>query len=147
MSHEYAMSRVQDALTSCNGNANQAQRLLMGWLEKDQTLLLGLVGPHIKSIVTHAISHAVNKDKEPKRKIDLETEEIGDFGQALLENVLGRSARAPSSSGPSLNPPPPSSGAAGRPTKASHAHVSAMQALASKSSTQPSGDTSGKKKK
>lgn len=58
MSREYAMSRVRDALEKSEGNHLKAQRLLMSWLEKDHSLLLGLVTPHLPSIVTHAINYS-----------------------------------------------------------------------------------------
>ncbi|MDF3024475.1 MAG: hypothetical protein K0R10_1836 [Alphaproteobacteria bacterium] len=50
MSREYAMSRVKDALEKSNGNHLKAQRLLLQWMEKDQSLLFGLVTPHMQSI-------------------------------------------------------------------------------------------------
>lgn len=146
MSHEYAMSRVADALSSCGGNAAQAQRLVMSWLEKDQTLLLGLVAPHIKSLVTHAVTHAAARARMPKKQLDVTPGEMGDFGQELLASVLGRDARAGGRDEPYGAPPSPAaSSGGGRPGKASKAHVSAMQTLASRSGK--SGDTSGKKKK
>ena len=141
MSREYAMSRVGDALSSCDGNMAQAQRLVMTWLEKDQTLLLGLVAPHIKGIVTHAVTHAAAHAQEPKKKLDVAPEEINDFGEELLASMLGRSGKQSEN----FYNAPVSSQPGGRPTKASNAHVSAMQTLASKSGK--SGDTADKKKK
>lgn len=145
MSHEYAMSRVADALSSCDGNSAQAQRLVLSWLEKDQTLLLGLVAPHIKSIVTHAVTHAAARARVPKKRLEVEPQEMGDFGQELLASVLGRGKfgdaetyGAPTASG---------SASAGRPGKASKAHVSAMQTLAAKSGKTSASTDSGRKKK
>ena len=141
MSREYAMSRVGDALSSCDGNMAQAQRLIMGWLEKDQTLLLGLVAPHIKGIVTHAVTHAVARTQEPKKKIEVAPEDISDFGEELLANALGRGGKG----NENYYNVPMSGSPGGRPVKASSAHVSAMQMLASKSGKGT--DTTGKKKK
>ncbi len=142
MSREYAMSRVGDALSSCDGNTAQAQRLIMGWLEKDQTLLLGLVAPHIKSIVTHAVTHAAMRAQEPKKKAEIvQPEDFSDFGEELLASALGRNNK-PNENYYNV----PVSGSPGvRPVKASSAHVSTMQMLASKSGK--GADTSGKKKK
>ncbi|MCK5555137.1 MAG: hypothetical protein KAI76_02775, partial [Alphaproteobacteria bacterium] len=82
MSQEYALSRVKDALEKSGGNRLKAQRLILSWLEKDNTLLLGLVAPHIQGIVTHAVAHVAQtpkKSKEPE-KIDLKDQETGEFG-------------------------------------------------------------------
>ena len=65
MSQEYALSRVRDALEKSEGNHLKAQRLLLSWLEKDHSLLLGLVAPHLQSIVTHAVNHA-DKPKQAR---------------------------------------------------------------------------------
>ena len=51
MSKEYALSRVKDALDAADGNTAKATRMVMHWLEKDQSLMVGLVAPHLKSIV------------------------------------------------------------------------------------------------
>lgn len=59
MSRDYAMSRVHDAIEKSEGNHMKAQRLLLDWIVKDQTLLLGLVEPHIVSIVAHAVNHGI----------------------------------------------------------------------------------------
>lgn len=66
MSREYAMSRVRDALEKADGNHMKAQRLLLAMIEKDQTLLIGLVAPHLQSIITHAITHADKPDGAKK---------------------------------------------------------------------------------
>lgn len=140
MSREYAMSRVGDALSSCDGNMAQAQRLVMNWLEKDQTLLLGLVAPHIKSIVTHAVTHAAAKAQEPRNRVEAPPEGIDDFGAELLAGALGRGGKG----NENFYNVPVSGSPAGRPVKASSAHVSALQTLAAKSGK--SGDKAGKKK-
>ena len=89
MSQEYAMSRVRDALDKSDGNHLKAQRLLMQWLEKDQSLLLGLVAPHMQGIVSHAVNHVAQpaKKEEPKR-LDI-TEPPGEFGAALMSTLKG----------------------------------------------------------
>jgi hypothetical protein len=87
MSQEYAMSRVKDALEKSDGNHLKAQRLILSWLEKDNTLLLGLVSPHIQSIITHAIAHAT----QPPKKLDLKDAGTGEFAESLLKSLRGKS--------------------------------------------------------
>src|SRR3954467_4595376 len=93
MSHEYAMSRVKDALEQSGGNHLKAQRLLISWIEKDHSLLFGLVSPHMHSIITHALTHvALPPRKAPQpRKISPKEHETSEFGSALLQNMRGRS--------------------------------------------------------
>lgn len=71
MSHEYAMSRVRDALEKSDGNHLKAQRLVMSWLENDHSLLLGLSAPHLHGIVSYAMiqaaQHPVPSRPLPKR--------------------------------------------------------------------------------
>lgn len=74
MSRDYAMSRVRDALEKENGNHLKAQRLLMDWLAKDQTLLLGLVAPHLNGIVAHALNHASSTPDTKKAHMPAEVE-------------------------------------------------------------------------
>ncbi len=75
MSRDYAMSRVHDAIEKSEGNHMKAQRLLLDWITKDQTLLLGLVEPHIVSIVSHAVNHGLatpeGKKTHMPEKVDM----------------------------------------------------------------------------
>jgi hypothetical protein len=92
MSREYALSRVKDALEKSDGNHLKAQRLLMSWLEKDHTLLFGLVEPHMHSIIVHALAHvdqAAQQQKPAAKKISPKTQETSEFGSALLESLRG----------------------------------------------------------
>ena len=128
MSHEYALSRVKDALEKSGGNHLKAQRLILSWLEKDHTLLFGLVAPHIQSIVTHAVAHASQPPKKAavSKKISLKDQESGEFGGALLESLRGNlgdmgtfGEAAPRG--------------VSKPGKASKAHIDAINALVSAS--------------
>ena len=87
MSREYAMSRVRDALEKSDGNHLKAQRLLASWLEKDHSLLLGLVAPHLQAIVTHAINHAAQPQKH--KTLEVDPGETGEFGAAFLDSLKG----------------------------------------------------------
>jgi hypothetical protein len=119
MSHEYAMSRVRDALEKSEGNHLKAQRLIMGWLEKDHTLLLGLVAPHLQGIISHAVNHAASppQKKMPKR-IDLEG--AGEFGADLVRGIKGGAANFGEASPRGLS----------KPGKASQKHIDAINAIA-----------------
>lgn len=128
MSQEYALSRVRDALEKSGGNHLKAQRLLLSWLEKDHSLLLGLVAPHLQSIVTHAVNHA---DKPRKTAgggeiaVDVDPDEAGEFGVAVLESLKG----GRHDGGFGFGEPAPR-GAVSRPGKASQSHVDAIHRLA-----------------
>jgi len=96
MSREYALSRVKDALEKSDGNHLKAQRLLMSWLEKDHSLLFGLVSPHMHSIIVHALVHvdqpAVQPQKPAAKKIIPKPNETSEFGSALLQSLRGQGA-------------------------------------------------------
>lgn len=126
MSQEYALSRVRDALEKSDGNHLKAQRLLLAWLEKDHTLLLGLVAPHLQSIVTHAVNHAANPRKiSGGKKVDASPEETGEFGVAVLESLKG----GRSEGGFGFGEPAPR-GTVSPPGRASQSHVDAIHQIA-----------------
>jgi hypothetical protein len=115
MSHDYAMSRVRDALEKSEGNHLKAQRLLLSWIENDQSLLLGLVAPHLQGIVTHAVNHVTN----PQKKDNLQDDGLS-FGAALAQSLEGETA--------TFGQPAPRN--VGKPGKASQNHVDAINAIA-----------------
>jgi hypothetical protein len=124
MGHEYAMSRVKDALEKSGGNHLKAQRLLAQWLEKDHSLLLGLVSRHMHSIITHALTHvALPPRKAPQpRKLSAKDYDTSDFGDAILTNMKGRDEDTGTfGHGTSRNVNPPG--------KASKQHVEAINKL------------------
>jgi hypothetical protein len=138
MSHEYAMSRVRDALDKSDGNHLKAQRLILGWIEKDHTLLFGLVMPHLQGIISHAVNHVAAPPPKKKaapaaRRID-PVSESSEFGAALLQGLKDGSA--------TFGEPTPRG--VSKPGKASQKHVDAIRQLAAaKSKTSGKG---GKKK-
>jgi len=126
MSQEYALSRVRDALEKSGGNHMKAQRLLLSWLEKDNTLLLGLVAPHLQSIVTHAVNHAANPRKiSGDTKVDAAPDETGEFGVAVLESLKG----GRSEGGFGFGEASPR-GTVSPPGRASQSHVDAIHQIA-----------------
>ena len=92
MSREYALSRVKDALEKSGGNHLKAQRLLSSWLEKDHSLLFGLVSPHMHSIIVHALVHVDQPvpQKTSTKKINPKAHETSEFGSALLASLRGK---------------------------------------------------------
>lgn len=139
MSREYAMSRVRDALDKSDGNHMKAQRLLLQWIEKDHSLLFGLVTPHLQSIITHAIGHAALPEKPkkapnapPQKKAG--AKETGEFGRAMLDSLGGKGESAAFGQPDGMVP---------RPGSTSQKHIDTMRALAAAAKTKPA----SKKKK
>lgn len=119
MSQEYALSRVRDALEKSGDNRLKAQRLILSWLEKDHTLLFGLVTPHLQGIITHALAHVASGPK----KISLKSKDAGEFGGAMLASLRG--------DGETGNFGEATPKGISKPGKASKAHVAAINALVS----------------
>lgn len=127
MSREYALSRVKDALEQCGGNHLKAQRLLTQWLEKDHSLLFGLVSPHMHSIIVHALAHvdqASTQTKPATKKIIPKSQETNEFGSALLASL-----RSDSPITGTFGEATP--GGLSKPGKTSKAHVDAINKLVS----------------
>lgn len=126
MSREYALSRVKDALEASKGKTSEAERTIMNWLKKDQTLMVGLVAPHLKSIVSHAVDYMAhrndtNKDDAPKHEDHTQDA----TGQSVLESLL----QGGKSGGPRFGDfDEPYS----KPGKASASHVDAIHKIARK---------------
>ncbi len=136
MSREYALSRVKDALEKSGGNHLKAQRLLMSWLEKDQSLLYGLVSPHMHSIIVHALAHIDKPEqRSTPKKINPKDHDIDEFGDALLESLRGKGE-------PTGNFGEATPRGVKKPGKASKAHVDAINTLVTASR-----DKGGKRKK
>jgi len=124
MSREYAMSRVKDALEKSGGNHLKAQRLLLQWLEKDHTLLFGLVTPHVQSIITHAISHVAQPPRKTTPLGKISVKETGEFGSAVLSSLRDKS-------GGTGNFGEATPKGISKPGKTSKAHVEAINTLVS----------------
>jgi hypothetical protein len=122
MSHDYAMSRVRDALEKAEGNHLKAQRLILAWLEKDHTLLFGLVTPHLQSIVSHAVNHTASPPKKMPKHVDVEGGEGVDFGAALMRGMKGESVGFGEAAPRGLQ----------KPGKTSQRHIDAINKLVSR---------------
>jgi hypothetical protein len=124
MSREYALSRVKDALEKSGGNHLKAHRLLMTWLEKDHSLLFGLVSPHMHSIITHALAHADQPvEKTLAKKINPQEHQTSEFGTALFASLRGNE--------PTGNFGEATPRGISKPGKTSKAHVDAINKLVS----------------
>lgn len=129
MSHEYAMSRVKDALEKSDGNHLKAQRLILSWLEKDHTLMYGLMAPHLQGIISHAVTHVAHPPKKAApaaKKISTKGQGTGEFGEAVLESLRGGRGNTGN-----FGEAPPRG--VSKPGKASKAHVDAINKLVSAS--------------
>ena len=131
MTHQqYAMSRVRDALRSSKGNTAEASRMIISWLKEDQTLLAGLVTPHMKGIIAHAISHVSAKaahDTEEKKPMKAPPVETGvQLAEALIDSLSG--------TGPVQNFGQLQDHVV-KPGKASQKHIDTMHMLAGKGKT------------
>jgi len=129
MTHQqYAMSRVRDALRSSKGSSTEATRTIINWLKEDQTLLAGLVAPHMKGIIAHAISHVSAKkiaDAEEKKPMKVPPVETGiELAEALIDSLSGT---GPVQAFGQLHEH------VGKPGKASQKHIDTMHMLAGKS--------------
>lgn len=133
MSREFAMSRVKDALEKSDGNHLKAQRLLLQWVEKDHSLLIGLVTPHLQSIITYAINHAalpvtvqktVPTAKAPSSQKAVSTKDAGEFGAAVLSSLKGGRTEGVGFG------EAPSRGGVSKPGAASQKHIDAINKIA-----------------
>lgn len=122
MSREYALSRVKDALEQSGGNHLKAQRLLTQWLEKDHSLLFGLVSPHMHSIIVHALAHVDQAPQKPSAKKVSQAHQTSEFGSALLASL-----RSDSPITGHFGEATP--GGLSKPGKTSKAHVDAINKL------------------
>lgn len=138
MSYEYAISRVRDALEKSEGNQLKAHRLLMTWLEKDQSLFFGIAAPHINSLLSYAIGQAAQPEKKPMpEKLNLSEEETGEFSEVFLESLQGGRNTG---SGVGFGETAPR-GAVNPPAQASKAHIDAITQIAQ------AGEAKGKPRK
>ena len=135
MSRNYSLSRVQDALDAADGNHSEAQRIIMNWLERDQSLMVGLVAPHLKSIVSHAIDYVANKSTKPGQKTEGEppaknsalsdpVPEGDATGANVLETLLGQSQYKGGPQFGNFDEP------ATKPGRASQGHIDAIRKIA-----------------
>lgn len=79
MSEDYVASKIREALLATDQDKRDAQKLLITWAVRDQSLLLGLAKPHLKGIISAQIDHYLGegegKDKGGKTHFSLKDAE------------------------------------------------------------------------
>jgi hypothetical protein len=121
----YLDQKVREALTLAQGDRTQAQRVLLGWAQRDEKLLRALVQPFLVGIAAHAINHGgkivpgVKPTKPPPRPRDMPPKALDS-----LIGQLGRNFER------SKGPLGVAGDAAPPPKKSSAKHAETMRALA-----------------
>jgi hypothetical protein len=64
MSDDYVRTKIGEALSATGGDKRDAQKLLITWAVRDQSLLLGLTKTHLKAIVSTQIDLAMRPAKK-----------------------------------------------------------------------------------
>jgi hypothetical protein len=62
MIDDYVRTKIEDALAATDDNRHNAQKLLITWAVRDQTLLLGMTKPHLKAISASLVEHMMRSD-------------------------------------------------------------------------------------
>lgn len=68
MSNSYVDAKVLEALKATNNDEQDAQKLLITWAVRDQSLLIGLSKPHLKTLVKAKIDELKRQTKKGKGK-------------------------------------------------------------------------------
>jgi hypothetical protein len=96
MIDDYVRAKIKAALAATGNDRHDAQKLLITWSVRDQSLLLGMAKPHLKAIAAALIEHAVRTkdgDKSDDAGPDhLSKKEIGDI---IASGNLPKDRRVP----------------------------------------------------
>jgi hypothetical protein len=65
MTQDYVQEKAQRALIATQGEEDAAQKLLVAWAVRDQTLLLGLAKAHLKMLAKIALEQAAQNMVNP----------------------------------------------------------------------------------
>jgi len=104
MTNEYVSVKIKEAIKAAGGDKQDAQKLLITWAVRDQSLLLGLTKPHLKAIVNSWIGNAMR----PQNKVADKTGEEIKFSNEEIGRMV---ASSPGSGKRSATVPPPKSSA------------------------------------
>src|ERR1700735_3917910 len=102
MIDDYVRLKIREALVATDDNKHDAQKLLITWAVRDQTLLLGMAKPHLKAIAAALVDHAARSksDNRPDKGPDhFSKDEVDD----IITNSASKDRRSP------RNVPPPKS--------------------------------------
>jgi|GEM_PF-742746 len=98
MADSYLDDRLREAFKLGKGSPGLAQRLLIEWAVKDQRLLLGMVRPFMRAIVTAAVEGAIKRGvvvvATPPRRPAVAPRLSGDLLDSVIAQ-MGRSGEAP----------------------------------------------------
>lgn len=130
MSKHYVEKRLKDALEKTGGNAVQARKLVMGWIQEDPKLLYGLTKGHLNGIVAYNIERILSGRADQSEEEVVAPSSAGhskpdskeNFGLELLKAVAGNNGVSFGLEG--------YSGGAGKKRKVSQSHIQAIQAMA-----------------
>ncbi len=100
MTEAYVVNKIKEALAATNNDKRDAQKLLITWAVRDQSLLLGLTKPHLKAIVSAQIDHATRPEKKSHDDEDMK------FSRKDIDHML---AKHPGDKRVHKAPPPKSS--------------------------------------
>jgi len=64
MTDQYVRTKIGEALAATGGDRRDAQKLLITWAVRDQSLLLGLTKTHLKAIIASQIDVATRPAKK-----------------------------------------------------------------------------------
>jgi len=93
MAENYAESKIKEALKASQGNARQAQKMLIEWSLRDNDLLVALVKPHMTGITAHAVNRIVSGKKTPeavtpqKPSVVRSSQKKDSFGMDILKTI------------------------------------------------------------
>lgn len=68
MTQDYVQDKAQRALIATQGEEEAAQKLLIAWAVRDQTLLLGLAKAHLKVLAKTALAQAAQNMVNPAQR-------------------------------------------------------------------------------
>lgn len=101
MPWNYAREQIEQALASVKGNALSASRLVADAAMRDARLMAELAAPHLKGIVSHAVSHVIREQATGGARVrggnddhadapDAINMPLDQFGRELLGALSGR---------------------------------------------------------
>jgi len=102
MIDDYVRLKIRDALAATDDNKHDAQKLLITWAVRDQTLLLGMAKPHLKAISASLVEH-VMKSKNKERDSGPDQFSPGAINDMIASGIIPKDKRNP------RNLPPPKS--------------------------------------
>lgn len=98
MSTDYVHEKSMLALRATEGDMAEAQKLLVSWAARDQTLLLGLAKPHLKAMVNFALEQAGRHEIEQHAPVGDVPTISPEMRRALMDQAGLRRPGAPNGS-------------------------------------------------